>query len=75
MEDFLCWLDDGNCIDVMYFDFKAAFDSVTHERLLSKLDSYGISGKILERIKDFLLERSQKVRVGNEFSSKAKVLT
>ena len=48
-------------------------DSVPHERLLIKLDSYRIRGKILEWITDFLRDRSQKVRIGNKFLSKTKV--
>ena len=43
------------------FDFYKAFDSVPHQRLLVKLDHYGIRGKTKEWISLFLLERSQRV--------------
>ena len=33
--------------DVISLDFKKGFDSVPHERLLTRLDSYGISGKVV----------------------------
>jgi len=33
-------LDQGNPIDVIYFDFRKAFDSVPHARLLLKLQTY-----------------------------------
>ena len=37
-------LDEGSSLDVMYFDFKKAVDSVPHRRLTAKLRSYGIQG-------------------------------
>ena len=39
-------LDRGVSLDCIYLDFKKAFDSVPHERLLSKLDAYGIGGPL-----------------------------
>ena len=39
-------LDDGDPVDAVYLDFRKAFDSVPHQRLLSKLKVYGINGKI-----------------------------
>ena len=44
----------------VYLDIKKAFDSIPHKRLLLKLKSYGIEGKILGWIKDFLNERKQR---------------
>ena len=44
----------------VYLDIKKAFDSIPHKRLLLKLKSYGIEGKILDWIKDFLNERKQR---------------
>ena len=40
-------VDTGTAIDVIYLDFAKAFDKVPHERLLYKLDKYGIRGKQL----------------------------
>ena len=44
----------GRCIDVIYTDFPKAFYSVPHARLISKIESYGITGKWLNWIKAFL---------------------
>ena len=33
-------LDQGNPVDVIYFEFHKAFDSVPHARLLLKLQPY-----------------------------------
>ena len=52
-------LDCGQPVDVIYLDLQKAFDSVLHNRLLRKLESYGISGKFLNWIKGFLMDRDQ----------------
>ena len=66
-------LDEGKNIDIIYLDFKKAFDSIPHERLLLKMKGYGITGKILNWVRDFLSNRKQKVRVGDEYSKESNV--
>jgi len=40
---------EGNYgLDVVYLDYRKAFDSVPHRRLIEKLKSFGISGKLLQ---------------------------
>ena len=73
MEDFSNYIDNGQNFDVIYLDFKKAFDSVPHERLLIKLKSYGIEGKLYSWIRDFLSERLQYVKVCSEHSDTKKV--
>ena len=68
MEDLIKFVEDGHPIDTVYLDFKKAFDSAPHQRLLSKLAAYGITGNIFKCIKDFLTNRHQRVRVGNHYS-------
>jgi len=54
--------------DVAYIDFQKAFDSVVHSKLCHKLKSYGVSGKLLDWVTDFLSNRVQAVRVNNKLS-------
>ena len=75
MEDFTTMINKGDNIDVLYLDFKKAFDSVPHERLLLKLESYGITGNLLNWTRDFLTDRTQKVKVGGSLSNCADVLS
>ena len=73
MEIWTGWFDKGLPWDSIYTDFAKAFDSVPHQRLLNKIHAYGIRGKILKWIEDFLSERTQRVVVGNEKSEWANV--
>ena len=54
---------------------KKAFDSVPHKRLLLKLKTFGIEGKIFDWIKSFLTNRRQRVVVEGEISSYKNVLS
>ena len=68
-------ISDGYVVDTIYLDFSKAFDTVPHERLMSKLESYGISGKVKQWIKSFLTGRSQTVKVNNDESPPAPVIS
>lgn len=56
-------LDKNSCLDVIFLDYQKAFDSVPHLRLVKKLSGYGIKGKVLSWIRDFLVGRQQQVSV------------
>lgn len=58
-------LDDGKSVDVTYFDYSKAFDKVSHRLLIVKLKSYGIEGKLLAWIEAWLVDRRQRVVVGD----------
>jgi len=68
-------LIEGFGIDVLYLDYRKAFDSVPHKRLLEQLKSYGISGKLLRWIQSFLEERLMRVGIICSFSDWIKVLS
>ena len=50
-------------------DFSKAFDTVPHERLLSKCHHMGIRGKTLGWLRAFLVERRQRVLVNGSLST------
>ena len=41
-------VDRGEPVDVLYFDFRKAFDRVPHQRLLLKMNALGIDGRLLD---------------------------
>ena len=53
----------------MFLDLAKAFDSVSHPRLLIKLEALGITGDLLNWFKAFLSDRRQRVVVNGQFSS------
>ena len=56
-------IEEGDGIDVAYLDFRKAFDLVSHKHLIFKMSKYGINGPILDWVKDFLSERTQRVLI------------
>ena len=54
-------LDQGDNIDVIYMDLAKAFDTVPHQRLLVKLQSYGVRDEVLKWVGNFLDQRRQRV--------------
>ena len=66
-------LDEGGNVDILYLDFQKAFDTVPHNRLLHKLRMYGITGKTLDVIADFLSGHTFRVKVGDTMSKMFKV--
>jgi hypothetical protein len=55
--------DQGNSVDIIYLDFAKAFDKVPHNRLIAKLEAYGIKDTVCNWIKAWLHNRKQRVVV------------
>jgi len=73
--DWLVSLNSSHTTDIIYIDFSRAFDSIVHNKLLYKLETYGITGKLLYWISSFVQDRYQCVVIENFFSSVAKVIS
>ena len=72
LETFNDWtlaLNDRHGITVAYIDFAKAFDTVSHAKLIYRLEQYGIAGCLLQWIKNFLSTRTQVTRVDDSFSA------
>ena len=68
-------LDYGEQVDVILLDFSKAFDKVPHQRLLHKLDFYGVRGNTWNWVKDFLAKRTQQVTLEGQSSTRADVIS
>ena len=61
-------LDEKESRDAVYIDFQKAFDTVPHQRLLTKLKAYGVHGSVHAWINSFLSQRKQRVVVKGAYS-------
>ena len=69
-------LTNKSIIDVIYFDFAKAFDSVSHDIILHKLkNQFNINGFLLKFIISYLKNRTQQVIIGGSLSSQLNVLS
>ena len=73
MDDLCRNLDKGIQTDVAILDFSKAFDKVPHDKLLFKLDAYGIRGQLQDWIRSFLTKRNMRVIVEGSASSETTV--
>ena len=69
------FIDSKTPLDIVYIDYQKAFDSVVHSKLLAKLEGYGISGFLLNWIKNFLSDRFQVVKVKSAISDPIRVIS
>ena len=68
-------LDEGEAVDVVFLDFAKAFDKVPHRRLLKKLSSHGIEGRVWKWVEAWLMDRYQRVCIGGIKSSWIRVIS
>ena len=64
VEDLSDMFDNGDPYDIIYLEFKKAFDRVSHRRLAVKLESYFIASKLHKWISCFLSNQLQWMKVG-----------
>ena len=63
----------GVGIDAIIIDFGKAFDLVPRERLLTKLAALGEDSRVVIWVREFLLGRKQRVRIGGQLSKEDKI--
>ena len=69
LEDWTQLMERKEPVDVAYLDFRKAFDSVPHRRLIQKLNDLGVRGPLLRWIEAFLTGRTQQVAVNGKQSN------
>ena len=67
-------LNDGGQKDAALLGFSKAFDKVNHRKLCIKLEHHGIRGELLNWIKNYQSNRTQKVIVEEKISDSITVI-
>ncbi len=60
--------DNNKAFDIIYFDFKKAFDTVPHRKLMTKVQALGIGGTIADWIENWLTGGKQRVVINGKAS-------
>ena len=61
-------VDSNGNYDNIYLDFCKAFDKIPHVRLINKIKSHGIDGKVLNWIESWFGNRHQRVTINGTIS-------
>lgn len=75
MNDWTLSVQDRKSVVVAYIDFSRAFDSVPHNKLLSKLHAYGIRGDVLRWLELYFGKRTHQTRVGTCLSDEVDLMS
>ena len=75
LNKWFCNYDFNITTDIVYTDIAKAFDSVSHSKLKSVLNTYGIQCNVLNWIRSFLSNHVQKVCVNGSFSDTLPVIS
>jgi len=68
-------LVEATRLDMIIIDFSKAFDLVPHDWLLKIIAASGMDSRMVVWIREFLIDRSQRVRVGRHYSEEVRVMS
>ena len=75
LETIILNMDNGVATDIVYLDFDKAFDKVPIKKLLMKVKSLNVDGKILAWISAWLDNRKQRVVISGKYSDWTEVVS
>lgn len=61
-------IDNGNRIISVFLDLKRAFETITRERLITKLEKYGVEGVEKQWFESYLTNRFQRTKMNGKIS-------
>ena len=68
IENWKTQLNKGNKIGVIIMDLSKAFNTLNHDLLVAKLETYGLELNAASFIKSYLVNRYQLCKIGDPFS-------
>ena len=69
LEKWKRFIDRGRVFGALLTDLSKAFDCLNHDLLIAKLNAHGFSLSALRLIHDYLLNRKQRTRINNSYST------
>ena len=67
-------VDKGKAFGVLLTDLSKAFDCLSHELIIAKLNAYGFSLSALKLMQSYLSERKQRTKINQAYSSWEEIL-
>ena len=67
-------VDQGLVFGALLTDLSKAFDCLSHGLLIAKLSAYGMEDSAVRFVSDYLTNRKQRTKIGNNYSSWRDVL-
>ena len=75
MNDWTLSIQYKRLVTVVYIYFSKTFEVVSHNKLLIRLNAYGITGMLLKWLQSFLSNRTHCTRNGSSLSSSAQLIS
>ena len=72
LNDWTLHVQSKQQVTIVYIDFSKAFDVVSHRKLFTRLQSYGICGSLLLRLQNFFTGRTHQTKIGTNLPDTAK---
>ena len=69
LEDWRTQLDNKKVVGTILCDLSKAFNTLSHDLMIAKLNAYGIGHSSLKFIDNYLTNRKQRCKVGSSYSS------
>ena len=64
-----CCIDKGGVTTMVLMDLSKAYDCLSHDLLIVKLDAYGVGIDSLKLMYSYITDRKQKVKISTSFST------
>ena len=74
LEKWTSSVDKGKAFGVLLTDLSKAFDCLSHELIIAKLNVYGFSLSALKLMQSYLLERKQRTKINQVYTSWEEIL-
>ena len=75
LEKWRATLDKKGFSGMLLTDLSKAFDSLSHDLMIAKLDAYGFDYTSVKLIHDYLVNRHQRVRINSKYSLWSEILS